>query len=485
MRKKAADVLMQAVANPLVKRLPPFVTSAQMTQKLGSRPLSDVNWESVPVAERAVLLNQLKLTFCVTADSLSIAMALQSLLWDGLLARDPRLPEQRRMVYEIAEYDHKKVESMEWRDDFIGGITIRGITGVGKSAAVNRFLSLYPKVIQHGRNEAAHWVEFCQLVYLKVPMSADGTRGGFLQNCLLEMDKVMSTDYFKRHQGKQWTVERLLVNVLHYLSLHRCGLLIIEEAQQKNLAVSQFARDFLTFFLRLLNHGIPVVIIGNPLAFSELDSFSQDQSRFSEYGDFRIGPAYDFRDEEWRDEWMPNLWRATLLDEEDEPIEDLDELIWTYTAGFPRYVARLRRETLSVAIQMGSTKVCLDHIEIAKMSPPMMGAAKLISAFVNRDWRDLEQFLDIPIAETRLRWSLMAPTQPTDSDSSAADKQTGIDAASVDGLNEAPVKKPKPQKVPSKRKTPKLSKSVRPSQEFGPDDIRSQEYLKKLNRPPK
>lgn len=483
MKKEAADVLMQAFANPLVKGLPPFLTGAQMADKLVHRPLSEVNWESAPLAQRAVVLNQLKLTFCVTEDSLRIAMALQSLLWDGLLARDPRLPEQRRMVYEVAEYDYKKIETMEWRDEFIGGITIRGITGVGKSAAVNRFLSLFPKFIRHGRNEAAQWVEFCQLVYLKVPMPADGTRGGFLQNCLLEMDKVMGTDYYKRHQGKQWTVERQLVNVLHYLSLHRCGLLIIEEAQQKNLAVSQFASDFLTFFLRLLNHSIPVVIIGNPLAFSVLDSFSQDQSRFSEYGDFRIGPTYDFRDEEWRDAWMSDLWRATLLDEEDELIEHLDELIWTYTAGFPRYVARLRRETLSVAIQMESTKVCRSHIEIAKMSPSMVGAGKLITAFIGRNWRDLEQFMDIPIAETRLRWLRLASSQPQVIDSSASDATVSVGAIPTAATQEAPPKKWKPKRAPSK-KAANLNKTSAPSQEFAPDDIRSQEYVDRLNRSP-
>jgi hypothetical protein len=193
MKTRAADVLMKSFANPLVKGLPPFLTNAQMAEKLVSKPFSNINWDSTPLAQRAVLLNQLKLTFCVTESSLRIAMALQSLLWDGLLARDPRLPEQSRMVYEIAEYDCKAIETIAWRDEFIGGVTIRGITGVGKSAAVNRFLSLFPQVIRHGKNEAAQWIEFCQLVYLKVPMPADGTRGGFLQNCLMEMDKALGT----------------------------------------------------------------------------------------------------------------------------------------------------------------------------------------------------------------------------------------------------------------------------------------------------
>ena len=489
MKKKAADVLIEALNNPLIKGLPQFLTSEQMAEKLRCRPFADVSWESLPLAQRAILLNQLKLTFCVTEDSLGIALALQSLLWDGLLARDPRLPEHRRMIYEVAEYDHKQFETLRWRDDFIGGITIRGITGVGKSAAVNGFLTLLPQVIKRDRNEEAQWVEFSQLVYLKVPMSADGTRGGFLQNCLLEMDKAMGTDYFKRHQGKQWTVERLLVNVLHYLSLHRCGLLLIEEAQQKNLAISQFARDFLTFFLRLLNHGIPVVIIGNPMAFTDLDSFSQDQSRFSEYGDFRLDPIYDFEDEEWRDVWMVDLWAATLLDEEDEQIIDLDQLIWTYTAGFPRFVARLRRETLGIAIQMGSTKVCREHIEIAKLTPSMSGASDLISAFVNRNWHDLEKFSDIPIEGTRLQWSRLASSQtpdPVDLPVSDPPLQNVDTSATAPKATKTMTSKAK--KVGSKstlKSAEKLNAPGKASEEYEPGDIRSQAFLSTLDKPPK
>jgi len=476
MKSSAVNLLENTLQNPLIKGLPHFLTSGDMAEKLASQPCSKIDWVSLPIAKRAPLLNMVKETFCVTETSLRIATGLQSLLWDGLIARDPRLPEHRRLLYQIAEYDPKKFEAMPWRDEFIGGLTIRGITGVGKSAAVNRYLSLLPQVIRHGANEDAHWIEFCQLVYLKVPMSADGSRGGFLQNCLREMDNVMGTDYYKKHQGKSWTVERLLVNVLHYLALHRCGLLVIEEAQEKNLAGSQFAREFLTFFLRLLNHGIPVAIVGNPLAFSVLDSFSQDQSRFSEYGDFKIGPTYDFRDEEWCDVWIVELWGTSILDQNDEPIKDICELIWTYTAGFPRFVARLRRETLAVAIQMNSTRVCKEHIEIANRSPAMDGSRKLVSAFVKRDWRDLEQFLDIPIAEIRLTWSLMNVPQGTAGDSPVAQTQGNVGVAATAD----PSKVREENRKLKKRKVEKIAqpkKAVSTLQEFDSEDIRSKQYV--------
>lgn len=481
MKTRAADLLADAMNNPLVKNLPPFMSDFQMVEKLAHRPFANVDWTSVALEKRAVLLNQLKSTFCVTEAPLRIAVALQALLWDGLMARDPRQPDQRRLIYEIAEYDFKKFDEMPWRDEFIGGITIRGITGVGKSAAVNRFLSLFPKVIRHGTNEAAQWIEFCQLVYLKVPMSADGSRLGFLQNCLRAMDEAMGTDYFVKHQGKQWSVERLLVEVLHYLALHRCGLLIIEEVQERNLSVSQFSREYLTFFLRLLNHSIPVVIVGNPLAFPLLDSYSQDQSRFSEYGDFRIDPIFDFRDEEWRDEWIGHVWGASLFDQEDEPIENLPELIWTYTGGFPRFVARLRRETINAAIQSGSSRVCLAHIETARKTPSMEGVNKLISAFVNRNWRDLEQFVDIPIQEIRQRWEQMKLNAPAEDDHDGENSQDVGEASKVSDLPEVTGKTAEGKGTKRKRRSKPVPTAAL-SPPFEADDIRSQEYVDKLGQ---
>ncbi|ABD68912.1 hypothetical protein Rfer_1176 [Rhodoferax ferrireducens T118] len=482
MKRNAADLLSIALDNPLVKNLPPFMSNSQLAEKLANDPFAHIDWTSVSLADRAVLLNQLKTTFCVTETSLRIAVALQALLWDGLLARDPCQPDQRRIIYEIAEYDFKQIKVQPWRHEFIGGIIIRGITGVGKSAAVNRFLSLFPQVIQHGRNESAQWVEFRQLVYLKVPMSSDGSRGGFLQNCLRELDAALKTDYFSRHQGKQWTVERLLVNVLHYLALHRCGLLIIEEAQERNLAESQFSRDFLTFFLRLLNHSIPVVIIGNPLAFSILDSFSQDQSRFSEYGDFKIEPIFDFNDEEWSDEWMGHVWGASMLDQEDEPIENLAELIWAYTGGFPRILARLRRETINAAIQTGSTRVCREHIEIANRTPSMVGANKLISAFTNRNWRDLEQFRDIPIPDMRHRWEQMKLSNANLDPSSEGNSQVTKEPAKVNDMPPTRIRRKNGKKIPQKNRTESVN-AVALGQQFEADDIRSQEYVDRLGRP--
>lgn len=479
MKTSAALLLQASLENPLVKHLPPFLTHFQMAEKIANSPCADVDWTPVPVEQRGVFLQQLKTTFCASEVSLRIALALQSMLWDGLLSRDPRKPEQQRLMYEVAAYDYKKFMTHSWRHEFVGGAVIRGITGVGKSAAVNRFLSLIPQFISHGENQEAQWIEFVQLVHLKVPMSADGSRMGFLLNCLRELDRALGTNYFEKYEGKKHSVERLLVDVLHFLALHRCGLLIIEEAQERNLSVSQFSREFLTFFLRLLNHGIPVVIIGNPLAFAVLDTFSQDQSRFSEYGDFTIDPVSDPTDEEWIDEWIGVAWHATLLDEPDEHIENLPQLIWDRTAGFPRILARLRRETMNAAIQLGSSRVCMEHIEIAMQTQSMKAAEKLVKAFKERDSNALEKFLDMPIAYFRSKWAKVTAAADKNSGSEetkSEQKELGAGEPPQDVL---PEKQPKAKKA--KRNAGKgVKKEQKPDVQYDEDDFRNPNFLAKL-----
>lgn len=479
MKTSAALLLQASLENPLVKHLPPFLTHIQMAEKIANSPCADVDWKPVPVEQRGIFLHQLKATFCASEVSLRIALALQSMLWDGLLSRDPRKPEQQRLMYEVAAYDYKKFMTQSWRHEFVGGAVIRGITGVGKSAAVNRYFSLIPQVIRHEENQEAQWIEFSQLVYLKVPMSADGSRIGFLLNCLRELDRALGTNYFEKYEGKKSSVERLLVDVLHFLALHRCGLLIIEEAQERNLSVSQFSREFLTFFLRLLNHSIPVVIIGNPLAFAVLDTFSQDQSRFSEYGDFTIDPVSDPYDEEWEDEWIGAAWHATLLDEPDEPIENLPQFIWDRTAGFPRILARLRRETMNAAIQLGSSRVCMEHIEIAMETQSMQAARQLVEAFKERDWKALEQFVDIPIAYFRTKWEKAEAAAKKNSDSEETKGEQGkkgVGEQPQEGLQD---KQPKAKKA--KRSVGKgMKEEKKPDVLYDKDDFRNPDFLAKL-----
>jgi len=297
-----------------------------------------------------------------------------------------------------------------------------------------------------------------QLVWLKIHMPSDGSRGGFLKGAFLDLDKALATDYTSHFASHRWTVERSLVVFLHLISVHRCGLLVIEEAQETTLSHSAIGREFLTFFLRLLNWGIPTVLMGNPLAFSKLREFSQDVDRFSEGGWFHIHPLMDPRSEEWTEDWIPSLWAPTLLDHADAeyvPITDdpvdqtLAGFIWKRTAGLPRYVCRLRREVQDAALRAGATQVNAEMIdEVYRTSEKMIALHQRIEAFVNRDWRSLQRFDDIPWDYFRRLWS-----------PKSLDEETASSRALIDTNQKTTTSPPRASGLPKGPRKPRATKS--------------------------
>lgn len=392
--------------NPLIAALPKRATPVELASKLRFCPITPENLQGIPIHDRFTLLKSYKDTFVPTTQSLSICLSLQQMIFDGYAQRDPTLVESKKFIYSGGQLKGFKLAETEWWPSFSSGMVIDGITGVGKSQIIDRFLSLYPETVEHHHNEDCGWRSLKQLCWLKIHMPSDGSRGGFLEGAFRALDQALGTNYSQQYSSRSWSVEKLLVVFLHLLAVHRCGLLVIEEAQEKNLSQSPFSRDFVTFFLRLLNWGIPTLLIGNPLAFGNLRDFSQDVDRFSDGGWHHLLPTLDPASEEWREDWMPGLWSPTLLERPDaeytpfssDPIDQsLAGFVWRRTGGVPRYLARLRAEVQEAALRSGLQRVTPALVDaVYRSSPKMIEIHARIDALALKDWRALERYSDIP-----------------------------------------------------------------------------------------
>jgi AAA domain len=408
----AIDRLMR---NPLIAALPTKLSPLELAKRLRVCSITPENVRSIPLLDRPSLLTTYKNTFIPTMQGLSIAMSLQQMIHHGYAQRDPLLVPSKKFIYLGGQIKGLKLSDTDWWPSFASGMVIDGITGLGKSQLVDRFLSLYPQTIEHDANEDCGWRSLKQLCWLKIYMPSDGSRGGFLEGAFRELDRGLGTDYCQQYSSRSWSVEKLLVVFLHLLAVHRCGLLVIEEAQEKNLSLSPFSREFVTFFLRLLNWGIPTVLIGNPLAFANLKQFSQDVDRFTEGGWHHMLPTLDPTSEEWLEDWIPGLWTPTLLDQPDaeytpiseDPVDQtLAGFVWRRTGGVPRYVARLRIEVQDAALRLGLKQVTPALVDaVYQASPKMKEVHERIDAFAQRNWRSLMRFSDINWDDYRKLWA--------------------------------------------------------------------------------
>ncbi len=441
--------LMQALQmtedNPLTRGLPAQRGRLQIGKDLKNRPITQKNVLQIPFDKRIQLVDTFKTIFAPTSTSIIAATEIQKLVYSGLNFRNPLIRANRDFIINTSRLKGSDISNLPWFPPAASGSVIDGITGTGKSQLIERILSLFPQIVSHGSGEEYGWKSMTQLVYLVVHMPSDGSRGGFLELAFMALDKALGTNYRKEFSSPRWTIEKLLVVFLHLLTVHRCGLLVIEEAQEQNLAGARFGREFLTFFLRIMNWGIPTVIVGNPLAFDELNNFSQDVDRFSEGGWHHLWPALSPDSKEWKEDWIPNLWLPTLLDEPDAPYlpqtkgfeQTLEEFVWRRTGGVPRYVCRLRREVQEHALRNRIQRIDANLVErIYRQSPKMKKLHPRIDALTTKDWQALKRFTDMPSQQFRQLWGPPPSNPPAPSDSS----NVSATAASPSG-DTAPKKK--------------------------------------------
>ncbi|MGV2291886.1 AAA family ATPase [Trinickia sp. YCB016] len=391
--------------NPLLDSLPLPVNFDALPALLLNEPLNAEVLRSLPAQDRASLLAKISSHFVPTSTAIDIADAILTAIFAGYEERNPCLAQIKKQRYLVGG----------WQGKFDGGwpgfitrnarcVTIDGITGLGKSAIVDRTLSLLPQVVKHGPSEAAGWTMQKQLVWVKVDMTSDGSRLGFLMQLYRQIDAALGTDYFSQYSAKKWSVEHHMVSVSKILYNCFCGALIIEEIQERNFAQAASRDLMVLFFLRLANLGIPIVLIGNPKGFEGFNDFTQDVRRFTSGGLFNLWPALFPHDPDWAEFLVPGMLQFNVM--RNPPlIRDSARLLFRCTGGVCDYLAKLLAQAQLLALRRGQEFITDADVLEAYEGPTIKASHPLIRALADRDVNALSQFRDIPVMSFVARWA--------------------------------------------------------------------------------
>lgn len=296
-----------SASNPLTALLPHYTEPEQLASDLAFNPLKNLDISTLAFTEIDELLVGEKTPLEPTTQMMRTALTWHGMLHAGLRRRNPQLAKARQLYWEaVTHKPNGKTHPFSTPSRGISVQVVKGTTGTGKSVTRERFCELFPQVIRHGANSTAGWKAMTQLVYLDVSISHDGSRGGFLINILMQMDLALGTSYAIDFSRKYKSVERLAVATVCRLVAHYTGILFLEEGQLRNLVLGGQAELMQSFLLMLMNSGIPIVFLGNEMAFDWI-TYSQDTNRLY------ITPCEHF---------MP--CGAIAMDEESEEDADTD-----------------------------------------------------------------------------------------------------------------------------------------------------------------
>jgi hypothetical protein len=221
--------------NPLLEALPPILLGDEPAQKLERFPAYKEEDRNLPPELRYHLTKKVRQFFLPLPIHLDLHQRFDSMLRSGYEGRNP--PERGFWSNLDGKLETFKLNIATSQDQFYSrllpltalGFTIVGMSGVGKTKAIEAILSLYPQLIIHSNYQGDNF-NWLQVVWLKLECPHDGSTKGLCQNFLAALDSVLGTNYLKQFgRDGRASKNEMLTAIARLASIHTLGMLVIDE----------------------------------------------------------------------------------------------------------------------------------------------------------------------------------------------------------------------------------------------------------------
>jgi len=269
--KYLPQVIDEYKGNPFIEALPPILSAMKAADLLTVEPGYHEAERELDALYRFHCIQRLSRYFQPLDTHIDVEQRVSRSIRQSYVNRNP--------VAILDKTDFRSVRSTA------AGFTVIGMSGVGKTTAMERVLSLYPQCIVHTKYAKKPFY-IKQLVWMKLDCPYDGSIRGLCLNFFNEIDRILETEYSKLFPVLKYTVDTLLIKMATIASTHGLGLLVIDEIQHLSQAKSGGPEKMLNFFVTLVNTiGVPVVLIGTTKAMPILQSEFRQARRGSGQGD--------------------------------------------------------------------------------------------------------------------------------------------------------------------------------------------------------
>ncbi|NBD25546.1 ATP-binding protein [Paenibacillus glycinis] len=308
--------------NPFIEALPPIFEEEEVATQIARFPDHNEEQRKLGKQTRLHLIQQISDYVQPLPSHLVVEQRLSRMMRHGYKSRNPLSRESVKQFH----IGFKSILESGVNDEGVNlagirstasGFAILGVSGQGKTTAIESSLLLYPQVIEHSTYQGQPFIRK-QLVWLKLNCPHDGSLKGLCINFLQAVDSVLETNYFRKFASKGSSVDMLLPVMAHVATLHGLGVLVIDEIQNLSFMKSGGAERMLNYFTQLINTiGVPVILIGTFKAMKLLSgSFSQAR-RSTGQGDMIMdrlteGEEWEFFIQElWKYQWTCTATKCT------------------------------------------------------------------------------------------------------------------------------------------------------------------------------
>ena len=236
----------------ILKLIPPMLTGAELHQALAVNPDYAPTIRQASAAERLVELNALYEVYYPFSMSSTIYSKMYLSMIRSLQKKTGKLAVQQRNSNHFGR--GQSYFGINNADSF----TITGVSGIGKSTAISRAISL-----MGGDTVITLQSPYCKILpVLVVQCPWDSSIKGLFLSILRAIDEALDTTYYPNAAKSRVTTD-LLIGMVSNALLNGVGLLVVDEIQ--NVVRSRNGTALIGSLVELINSsGVSIAMIGVP-----------------------------------------------------------------------------------------------------------------------------------------------------------------------------------------------------------------------------
>lgn len=339
------QVLSEYDNNPFIEALPPIFDEDDVLERFMVTPRITEQDKQSETNIRYHVLKRVKNFIQPLPIHFEVERRLSTLIRRGYLARNPldkTFLERILVLHQLREDEEEAHKYIDERLNYIrstaDSLSIIGISGIGKTTAIERLLLMYPQVIKH---EAYKIQPFnrTQIVWLKIDCPYDGSLSTMCKGFFKAIDDLLGTRYLEKYGYLNRVTSTMLLHMTSLASMYGIGVLVIDEIQHL-LHSKNDQEEMLNFFVTLSNTvGIPTVLIGTSKA-QQLFKGNFRQARRAASDGAIIWDRMAEDSEEW-EFFLETLWELQCLKTRSELTGEIKKTFYEECQGITSVAVNL------------------------------------------------------------------------------------------------------------------------------------------------
>lgn len=331
-------------------KLPEMKSGNELISALSIIPEYDETICQKNQAARLMALSDLYQIYIPSQMSLEIYSKLYLALLRSMQKKGTQMAIKQR-------YENYKAIQQQSYSGILGGsdsFTIIGTSGIGKSSAISRAISLITenRIIETDKP----YTKIIPCLIVQCPF--DSSVKGLLLEILRKVDEELGTDHYIHAVKSRASTTDMLIGAVSSIALNNIGMLVVDEIQ--NVVNSKNGKSLIGALTQLINNsGISICMVGTP----ESTVFFEQAMQLARRS---VGLQYTtMKYDEYFQSFCKVIFKYQFLKNHTEITAAITEWLYEHSAGVVSVVVSLIHDAQEIAILTGKELLNLDTLNEA------------------------------------------------------------------------------------------------------------------------